>query len=70
MTAVQWLLDNCQEIEKLTDFEPEDCLLEVKAEAGRDGFMYCANKYGNMLYSTAELASAADQYANKIRGGE
>jgi hypothetical protein len=36
MTAVQWLLDNCQEIEQLTNLEPEECLAHVRAEAVDD----------------------------------
>lgn len=34
MTAVQWLLDNCQEIEVLTDIEPQQHLAEIRAKAG------------------------------------
>lgn len=33
MTAVQWLLDNCPEIESLTDMEPQQHLAELRAEA-------------------------------------
>ena len=36
MTAVQWLLDNCQEIESLTNMEPEQHLAEIRAQAVMD----------------------------------
>ena len=32
MTAVQWLLDNCQEIESLTNMEPQQHLAEIRAD--------------------------------------
>jgi hypothetical protein len=69
MTAVQWLLDNCQEIEKLTDFEPEDCLLEVKADAGRDGFIEGVYWVTSCEFPISKTI-AANQYASKIRDGK
>jgi hypothetical protein len=65
MTAVQWLLDNCQEIEQLTNLEPEECLAQVRAGAVRDfiEFMYKSSDC-NLCDKSLDVAS---QYAESIR---
>lgn len=63
MTAVQWLLDNCPEIESLTNIEPEQHLAEVKAEAIHEAIEYATENYGEVLIS--ELV----EYADSIRKG-
>lgn len=48
------------------------CAVEIKAEAGRAGFIACAAEFG--FYLTSHQANivneAADQYAERVRSGE
>lgn len=67
MTAVQWLLDNCSEIESLIDIEPEQHLRDIRAEAGRAGFIAGLEfqRYNAILQ--CEIQDRADYYADSIR---
>lgn len=71
MTAVQWLLDNCPEIESLTNIEPEQHLAEIRAQAGRAGYITGAIEW---TFSQTELAfqieRASELYADNIKEGE
>ena len=71
MTAVQWLLDNCPEIESLTNIEPEQHLAEIRAQAGRAGFVagYMLCNDGSPLIKH-NYKGFADKYAETIRQGE
>lgn len=50
-----------------SDSTPSASLAQVWAEAGRAGFIYCAEKYGNKLFTGTEIRLYADRYANRIR---
>ncbi len=72
MTAVQWLLANCHEIEQLTNLEPEECLARVRAEAAKDGYIQGAAEYQESedLRTDFDLHSRADKYAERVLKGE
>lgn len=62
MTAVQWLLDNCPEIESLTDMEPQHHLRELRAEA----VLYAVKFFAPALDIETE---SLEWYAAKVRQG-
>lgn len=62
MTAVQWLLDNCPEIESLINIEPEQHLAEIRAQAVID-FHHAWSQQTKVN----SLAQFANQYADSIR---
>lgn len=51
-------------------FATAECLAEIKAEAGRSGFIACAEWVGDSEYEIDKMLKAADEYAAKIRNGE
>jgi len=67
MTAVQWLLDNCPEIESLTNIEIEQHLAEIRAQAVESAIKATPTHkmvVDNRLYHSQ---SALLQYAARIR---
>ena len=46
---------------------PQQCLADIKAEAGRAGFIACAEWVGDSEYENDKMLKAADEYAAKIR---
>ena len=57
--------DRCSALLKAT---PAQCLAEIKAQAGRDGFVECyfalrRAEYGDVF----DLVKSADEYANQLR---
>lgn len=70
MTAVQWLLDNCQEIESLTNMGPQQHLAEIRAQAVE----YAADQLANLITAPPGLHSSAvvklNRIADSIRRGE
>lgn len=61
------------EARELIDATPQQCLAEIKAEAGRAGFIAGYHKmhieFVGSLASSEGAEFAADQYADKIRQG-
>lgn len=59
------------EISELRDIEqatPTQCLAEIKAQAGRDGFVACYFSLRKVQCGDVfDLVKAADEYANQIR---
>jgi hypothetical protein len=51
--------------------EPQECLAEIRADAGRDGFVACADHYGlqHAIATDAGIKRNADAYAEQIRQG-
>lgn len=47
--------------------EIQQCLAEIKAEAGRAGFIACAEWVGDSEYENDKMQDAANEYAAKIR---
>lgn len=54
-------------VERVIKPSPQQFLAEIKAEAGRDGFIACAEWVGDSEYENDKMLKAADQYAAKIR---
>lgn len=52
---------------KLLARAPQQCLAEIKAEAGRAGFIACAEWVGDSEYEVSHMLKTADEYAAKIR---
>lgn len=48
---------------------PQQCLAEIKAEAGRAGFIACAEWVGDSEYEVSHMLKTADEYAEQIRQG-
>lgn len=48
----------------------QQCLADIKAEAGRAGFIACAEWVGDSEYENDKMLKAANEYAEKIRNGE
>ena len=68
MTAVQWLLDNCQDIESLLEFEPEQHLRERDAEV-LSKFIEFMHKSSDCQLCEKSL-EIASQYAERVKAGE
>jgi hypothetical protein len=71
-TAIDWLIDTHQEMLSATLSTPAACLAQVRAEAGRAGFVAGAEWWAKCeLEDTLHLdeQSAANQYAESIRQG-
>lgn len=70
-TAVDWLIENHADMESAAESAPAACLAQVRAEAGRKGFIAGYHKmHIELVGSTAPSGSAehaASQYANRIR---
>ena len=72
-TAIDWLIDTHQEMLSAAKSTPAACLAQVRAEAGRAGFVAGAEWWAKCeLEDTLHLdeQSAANQYAESIRQGE
>ncbi len=56
-------------VEEAIKLSPQQCLAEIKAEAGRAGFIACAEWVGDSEYENDKMLKAADECAAKMRQG-
>lgn len=67
-TAIDWLIDNHQAMLSATKEIPSACLAQVRAEAGRAGFV--AGYEAGHTYRFANIGDdLADEYADQVRQG-
>lgn len=59
-----------QEVIKYVPSEPQQCLAEIKAEAGRAGYLAGVDEWAMVCQGDEDACNnAADQYAAKVRQG-
>ena len=67
--GLRWSSDIKEKLKEITDATPTQCLNQIKAEAGRAG--YIAGYEGGHMYRFANLADElADEYSESIAKGE
>lgn len=69
-SAIQWILDNHAEVGQLALATPQQHLREIRAEAGRVGFVVGCEYARDYFCSDADKKWFEDNYADKIGWGE
>lgn len=70
-SAIQWILDNHAEVSQLALATPQQHLRDVRAEAGRAGYLKGADDWKSFdQVFDSEIKSSADKYAESVKAGE
>lgn len=71
-SAVQWILDNHADIGQLAIAPPQQHLRDVRAEAGRAGYLIGIQdwRYAELKHQNFNIERSADNYAERVKAGE